>query len=89
MSEQQLKLFHVTEYEILAAHTTYHALKLYRAIFPGDSETNISDVVEIIEAELDQEFPELDNKEEETGDITTLRKILSAITEPGLVWSVS
>lgn len=80
----ELKAFAVGEMDIYAAESVEQALKLAN----GDSGDGITfyerdDVIEIVDEDLDKEYPELDENEFPTGGMTSIRIWLSEAVTPG------
>jgi hypothetical protein len=77
-----LKAFAVGDSDIYAAETAEQALALANDL-AGDDAFELDEVTELVDADLDKEYPEFDEDERPTGGTTTIRFWLSEATEPG------
>jgi len=81
--DSKLKAFQVDDYTIYAGETAEAAADAF-AEDTGEM-VNMADVRELSDAELDDEFPECDENEAPTGQMTTMRAYLDEATEAGFL----
>lgn len=79
-----LKAFHVSDADIYAAAHAEEAARLHMECCGDPCEDGYPN--ELSDAELDKEYPEYDENECETGNKTTIRKMLAEHgDEPGML----
>lgn len=81
----ELKAYAVGDSDIYAAEFAEQALSLANDMHGSeyDPPFSMKDVVELVDEDLDKEYPEFDEDERPTGGVTTIRIWLSETLTPG------